>query len=365
MFISNMISLKSGNIAISCRNTVEIYDLKKLDFSGKIKVFNHKLIQKKGCLLQKIHPENRNKFVSYVYEFNGGILLCPTFSKITIIKLTDNDTKHEIISHINLSEFELSRKIISLGNEFFVALIEQNNNCNIKLFKKNNTNNIDIKDNFFEMKYNITHENELFVSIYAINKKIIDKDNYNYIYEFIATSNSTYDEGKDKIVFYGINQEKNEIEKIKEITGLSCSIEPDSICQLNDNIICVGLQNHNEKNQINGFALIDISKRELNKIIINEDPISSLYYYQEKNLLIAAMEICSDKHFKTKIYEVKEKNEASGKNEIELKKVFEYKNKTQDIIISINKVKYPNDDIIFVASTDLSRMEVVKADIVI
>ena len=65
-------------------------------------------------------------------------------------------------------------------------------------------------------------------------------------------------------MFFGIR--KNDIDeyyvdKIKEIEGLSCSIEADSICQINDKYLCIGLQKQDVKKNISGFAFIDIYKR--------------------------------------------------------------------------------------------------------
>ena len=367
MFISNMIELKSGNFAISYRNTIEIYDLRKLNYENEIKSFDNLSIKKSKCFLQKIYPDKDNKkHVNYVYEFTDGILLCPTFSKIIIVKLTNNDQSYEIIGHINLCESELTRKMISL-KEYLVLLNEQHHNCHIKLFKQNSLNNGDIKKNFiFDMKDQISNKAELLVSIFEI-KKIINKskeNDDNYLYEFIATSNADYTSSKDKIIFYGIKNDK--IEKIKEINGISCSVEPDSICQINEKIICIGLQNYSRGNQMDGFALIDISKRELYKIIKDQYPISSICYYKEKNLIIASMQIQEkdgDDYYSTNIYKIMENKGDKGTKEIEFKKVYEYKNMTKNVVISINKIQYPTDDIIFVTSTCMSYLEVIKAKI--
>ena len=83
-------------------------------------------------------------------------------------------------------------------------------------------------------------------------------------YEFISTSNSAYDYGKDRLVFYSINKIKNNIEMkiLKKIDNISPSTEADSICKLNNQLICVGLQNHFKDGQINGFAIVNIEKKE-------------------------------------------------------------------------------------------------------
>ena len=261
-------------------------------------------------------------------------------------------------------------------------LTEQHRNCNIKLIKvnekhqaiiynKNNLNNFPSYDTDYKINTNytlamindISNKDELFVSIYEL-KKITNKlkENEDYLYEFIATSNAGYQLGKDIVVFYGIKNDK--ISKIKEIKGLSCSTEPDSICQLNDNIICIGLQNYNMKDQVNGFALIDIYKRELHSIIGDHD-VSSLYCYKENNLLLASMEIIERNidYFSTNIYKIIENKDDKENNKIGLEKVYEYRNKTKNIVISINKVLYPSKGFIFVICTDLCDLEVVKANL--
>ena len=53
MFISNMIKLRSGNFAISNKNTVEIYDFRKLNYDNGINIFNNKLIEESRCLIKK------------------------------------------------------------------------------------------------------------------------------------------------------------------------------------------------------------------------------------------------------------------------------------------------------------------------
>lgn len=202
------------------------------------------------------------------------------------------------------------------------------------------------------------------VSIFEI-KKIINKskeNDNNYSYEFIATSNTVYSSGKDQVVFYGIKNEK--IEKIKIINNLSCSVEPNSICQLNDKIICIGLQNHNKENQNNGFALIDIYTRELHNII-KDYAISCLYCSKENKLLFASMEIKEKDidYFSTNIYKIIENKDKKGNKEIELEKIYKYKNMTENIVISINKVQCSFKGVIFVTSSDSFNLEVVKAEI--
>ena len=57
-----------------------------------------------------------------------------------------------------------------------------------------------------------------------------------------------------------------------------------TICQLNKKYLCICLLNYEKPNQKNGFAIINIIKRELHKFIENEDyPVSILCFIKEKN----------------------------------------------------------------------------------
>ena len=133
-YINNMIVLKSGNVAVSIREAVEIYNLSNLNFAGVDCYYNNEIIQN-NCLLQRINLVKGRK-ISYVYELFDETLLCATYAKIFRIKLKNHDSTHEIMSYIKIETSELPTKIISLGNEFLVILTEQKINCNIKILKK-------------------------------------------------------------------------------------------------------------------------------------------------------------------------------------------------------------------------------------
>ena len=427
-YINNMIVLKSGNVAVSIREAIEIYNLRKLNFSGTNYFYNNDLIQNK-CLLQRINII-KNRKISYVFELFDETLLCATYSKIFRIKLTNNDTNYEIMSFLQLGTSELPTKIISLDKSFLVILSEQKKNCNIKIFQKidderneDNTNENNINENKEEFNkpinkndnsinmedvpaigncdlfatkdikedttYEIYHKNineirRLWVSIFPLekaglnnkSKSLINDEEDNYLYEFIATSNAIYDLGKNKIAFYGIKIDKRNkyiVTKIKELDGLSCSAEADSICQINEKYICVGLQNHNLNGQVSGFAFVDIYKRNLCGIV-NDQEISCIFYNMKNNLLFASMEVRDPKgnYFMSKIYNIINVKNDRGDDEIQLKKLFQHKNNQTDIITSIQPITIPYfkvnleqqnilDNIIFATSCKDSTMEVVKA----
>ena len=426
-YINNMIILKSGNIAISKKEAIEIYDLSKLNFTDANFFYDNKLIQD-FCLLQVINLV-RGRKISYVFELFDETLLCATYAKIFRIKLTNNNKGYEIMSFLKIGVSELPTKIISLDKSYLVILSEQKMNCNIKLFQKiddikdsqnnssedkinnqskeesnksNNKNEINSnlnncsdvpaigncglfvnkeaeEDKTFELIHkNINEIRKLWVSIHPIIKKEKNKndDNINnedddYLYEFITTSNKIYDYGVDKLVFFGLKKGKNDkiiVKKIIEINGLSCSAEADSICQINEKYLCVGLQNHNLNGQISGFAFIDVDKRNLARVIWDQE-ISCMYYNPINNLLFSSMEVrdFTRNYFATKIYRIMYKKSDKGNEELELKEIFKHKNNQKDIITSIQQIEFKKenllDNIIFVTSSKDSTLEVVKAKI--
>ena len=109
-YINNMIVLKSGNVAVSIREAVEIYNLSNLNFSGVDCYYNNEIIQN-NCLLQRINLVKGRK-ISYVYELFDETLLCATYAKIFRIKLKNHDSTHEIMSYIKIETSELPTKIL-------------------------------------------------------------------------------------------------------------------------------------------------------------------------------------------------------------------------------------------------------------
>ena len=421
--IFNMIILSSGNYALSMKEAIEIYDFRKLNFSEENnKIYKNKQIKESNCLLQRINLV-KGKKISYVFEFPDKTLLCATFSRIFRIKLTDNDTSHYIIGIIKLNNYELPIKLISLGDSILVALSEIKRYCNLRVFIKNNNtinninsnndllddnninnsfcssdnnqnNSFDCSSNDFSdvppignslfvkkdinidktfelIQKNINKDKKLLLSIYEIKKNI----NNEYLYEFIATSNKIFDLGDNRIEFYGVQKIYNGklyFTKIKIINNISCSVEINSICQIKDKYLCVGLQNHDLKGQISGIAIIDIFSRDICRIIRDQE-ISCLYFSEEKNILFASME-CRDikqNYFMTKIFKIIKNVSDKGKEEIDLKKIYEYRNDYISTISSILEIKtlcfklniekkYISEDIICVSSSLDSNLEIIK-----
>ena len=367
--IFNMIILHTGNIATSSMGSIMIYDTNNL-----------LSLEKDKYLLQKINI-SKNKKISYIYEFPDETLFFSAYNKIFHLKLIDNDKKYNILGIIELQKFELPSKLISIGDSILAALIVVKGNSLIKLFIKmkdsdkklfsqnyddNNENynsddqsagllNSDFdcidkkeigKDKEFypySKNNNLNIDKKLLCSIFEIKKNFKNFGKNECKYEFISTSNSTYDYGEDKLEFYNIKHNKDneniEFKVKKKIDKLSCSTEADSICQLNKQFICVGLQNHNKKDQINGFAIINIAKRDI-KMIIEDLPIYSLSFNFENKILYSALdEIEGNKHnYLIKLYEVVE-----GMEEIYLNNIYEFKTEHKNIIVSLSELKNEAD----------------------
>ena len=253
-----------------------------------------------------------------------------------------------------------------LSNDINKENMIQNNNGDI--------NTINEYPDFKLILDNINEKDKLWTSIFAIQKSFTKNNdeinNANYLYEFIATSNAEYSTGKDKVVFYGVNKifDKYNIKIITEIDGISCSGEPDTICQLNKKYLCIGLQNYGKPNQKNGFAIINIINRELYKFIeIKDSPVSSLCYIKDKQLLLATMEIIENgRYFSTKVYKLIKNTENEEKNNgIEFKNIFKHKNKKNDVITSIHSIILSdiNKNIAFITSSQSSHLEIVNKEI--
>ena len=415
--IYNMILLHTGNFALSLKEAIEIYDFRKLNLLDKKNIiYNHNQIKENNCLLQRINLL-RGKKINYVFEFSDKTLLCATYSKIFRLKLINNDLSHNILGIIKLGNSELPTQLISLGDSLLVILSEQKRNCNLKIFiKKDNeiinddfkynqridnsnfsdkdisvndfsdvappignslfsVKDLEIDSNFKLLQNNINKEKKLLLSIYEIKKV---KNNI-YIYEFIATSNQIYNLGDNRIEFYGVQKMGNDklyFSKIKVINNISCSIHVNSICQFKDKYLCIGLQNHNLKGQISGFALIDIYNRDICRIIRDQE-ISCLYFSLESNLLIASMEVrdIKNNYFMTKIYKITTNVGDKGDKEIDLKRIYQFKSGHNDTISSVYQLKTffcndnntdsenINENLFYVTSSYDSSLEIIKTNI--
>lgn len=417
LIVNNMIELESGHFAISIQKRVEIYNFRCLNYSDKKNKFGDDFI-KKHCLIQKINLEkwSQDNYINYIFQFFDKTLLCSTFSKIIQVKLKNDDKNHEVIGCINLENMELPKKLISLGKSMLAVLLQKDNNCYVKIYSKKDNlnyynilnkefdsiceeysifnNNIQNNDNLnkenkniqknnenckeinlqsdFEMILdNINENNKFYISMFEIkklNNNNEDKNKEDNTFEFILTSNAKYNNGGDKIVFYLIKKilGKSFIKyKVKELDGISCSIEPDTICQLDEKYLFIGLQNYGKPYQHNGFALINIVKRECSKIF-EDKAISSLNFIQEKNMLFTAKQVTerNNTYYLTNVYQVL-KNSNIQKDEFLFKNISENINKNSDIITSICPIFLPNYNkkIIFVTLSKNSNLEIIYEEI--
>ena len=421
--INKIIALKTGNFAIAVQKNVKIYNFTLLNyFDKKTKHDDNYLKEKSFIQTINLEKETKEHFINNIFQFTDESLLCSIYSKIIIVKLKDKDKSHEIIGRINLETMELPRKLISLGELMLIILSNKGNNCYIKLYSKkdknvneykrlnnelnsicetfgiisNNTqknsemNNGDKKfdekniqkniengkeinedSNFKLILDNINKKNKLWVSIFEIKKlnniNSEDKNQDNYLHEFIATSNAIYNSGEDKIIFFGLKKVfgKYIINNIKELDGLSCSVEPDTICLLNKKYLFVSLQDYGKPNQNNGFALINIYKRECSKII-GDGPFSSLSFIEEKNYLFITKKIKGKNPYNLSlVYDIR-KNENNAKDGFIFKNIYEYRNKITDTITFIHPILLPsnnNNKIIFITLSRNSNFEIVYKEI--
>ena len=427
--VNNMILLKSGNIAISIKTRIDIYDFRKLNISDQNKIINNEDIKKSNCLLQNIYPSNnlKDKYISYIYEYPKGQLLCSLFSEIIRIRLTNQDRNHVKLGRIILDNFELTKKIISLGNSLLVILSEKNKDCYIRIYNKIEDSQIMIKNNidminniisgylFEKTEFNnninndnvniidnnktedlnrdITHKENIkedktfeiieknindlkisWVNIFSIKKRLGEKNqpnNYriednNCNFEFISTSNANYKFGlgKDKIIFYSIRKESFNKYYIRKI-GVIDGIS----CSIGTNSIC----QLNEKylcvgfNNCNhsGFVIIDINKRQKYKMIESGN-VTCLYYDKENDLLIKSIQKLFDKNIQyiTKIYKVNINSKDGQNDEIKFDKKYEYLNSQNSLITSIQKINLDSKkNYVFITYSKDFELEIIQKEI--
>ena len=254
--------------------------------------------------------------------------------------LEDDNKNKNNNNEVNDEKNDLNRNDIQINK----ISLENNNTSKyiskyfvIKEFFKNYSGDTKLKRKF-EISNNFNTENISFTSIceikYNNNKNNIDNNGTQILHEFIATSNSIIEKGKDIIQFFSLKSKDCYliIAKTKKIENISCSIESDSICQLNENYICVGLQNFNIIGQKSGFALIDINQKNLNKII-EDNEIFYVNFIKEKNLLLTSMAFRNFEGFYNmiKVYDI----QVDGNNKITFKTRYEFKCQHKGKIISI------------------------------
>ena len=245
-----------------------------------------------------------------------SIILCS--NKIFKYRLS-NDDKDYILE-----------TIISGYNDYIIKVIELKDNslvtCDweykIKVWKKK-LNNMNDNIQYELIKSNI-NEGEHLSSLCRIN------DN-----EFVSSSNSHLERGNDALRFYDINYNN-----YKTINNISCSELVDTLCQVNEQFLCVALQKWNS-NQIKGIAVIDLIKKQIiNKIQSDSMTCISLMNKKEKIIITGGR----DKTNKKSIM-----REWKLKNNGELVQLYEVCTEQNDAITSIAKL---NDGRILASNYD-------------
>ena len=297
--IMNLIILHDNNFCTS-------------SWDSSIKIFSSETYE----LLLKINEPNNND-VCYVSQLNDhSIILCS--NKIFKYRLS-NDDKDYILE-----------TIISGYNDYIIKVIELKDNslvtCDweykIKVWKKK-LNNMNDNIQYELIKSNI-NEGEHLSSLCRIN------DN-----EFVSSSNSHLERGNDALRFYDINYNN-----YKTINNISCSELVDTLCQVNEQFLCVALQKWNS-NQIKGIAVIDLIKKQIiNKIQSDSMTCISLMNKKEKIIITGGR----DKTNKKSIM-----REWKLKNNGELVQLYEVCTEQNDAITSIAKL---NDGRILASNYD-------------
>ena len=262
--------------------------------------------------------------------------------------LNNDNEKIQIMQSIDNNGVYISQAI-QLNNLYIITYDDNNE---IKIYTLNNLTQTYILYNF-----NINNKNIEYCSFLEIKPNI-----------FAASSNSNLENGENCIKIFDIN---NLIEdgKNKIINNLNCSTGRDSMTMIKKNILCVGLQffdnEKNNKNFVNGIALIDINLYEIIQII--ED-------YRVHSICLINLYICFDMLNKDDFYKkenlfleqkllgVAGYDEDKEIREIKLFKIIEKGNESVELSIEneiflvhegfINSIKWLGNGILVTGSSD-------------
>ena len=259
--IMNMVKLRNGGFATSSWDgTVKIFDENnysliqtikepKLNDVSYVTQLNDDSLLICSNIMQKVKLSNDNKSHTIEFVFNGY--------KDYIIKVIELENKNIVTCdwefkikvwgyNNNLDNSKLNNN--TLGNNLNSSLIK--NNRKISLKRPNNPKVFKNLINLYTLINDSINQGEHLSSICRIN------DN-----QFVSSSNSHLENGKDILRFYDEN-----FINYDSIKGISCSELPDSICQLNKKLLAVALQKWKE-GQVRGIALINSNFRQIVKII--------------------------------------------------------------------------------------------------
>ena len=218
--IMNLIVLNDGNFCTS-------------SWDSSIKIFSSETYE----LLLKINEPKKND-VCYVTQLNDdSLILCS--NHIFKYRLSDDDKDYYL------------ETVISGYKDYIIKIIELDDNslvtCDweykIKVWKRIETNENNIQYELFKSNIN---EGEHLSSLCKL------KNN-----EFISSSNSHLEKGNDVLRFYDKNYNN-----YKTIHNISCSELVDTLCQIDEQYLCVALQKWSS-NQIKGIAIIDLIRKQV------------------------------------------------------------------------------------------------------
>lgn len=253
--VNNLYILKNGNLCISSDlGFVSIYKYNK-------KINNFEFIN-------KLIPI-KNNVIKYVTQLSNELLVFCS-KKLIIGKLNNNDQNYDIYQIIDeFDNFDVV-KVIELKNNY---LVTYDRRYQISVFKKENNNQNQI---FYQLIYNKINNGEKVYSLLPlpINNLLDD-------IQYISTSNNYSSNGNNCLRFYSSKFNYNNFDTIYD---LNCSRFIDSLLMLNNNILCLGIQDSSSLSSMNGIALVDIKIRQIVTFIEDDLPTS---IYKLKNDLIA------------------------------------------------------------------------------
>ena len=299
--IMNLIILNDGNFCTS-------------SWDSSIKIFSSDTY----VLLLKINEPNSNDVCYVAQLIDDCIILCS--NRIFKYRLFNNDREYTL------------EAIISGYNDYIIKVIELKDcsivTCDweykIKIWKKIN-NSKDNKNQYELVKSNL-NEGEHLSSLCRINNN-----------EFVSSSNSHLEKGNDVLRFYDTNYNN-----YKSIFNISCSELVDTICQIDEQYLCVALQKWSS-NQVKGLAIVNIIKKQIVKNI-HADSMTCITLISSTDKII--MTGGRDKANKKSIV-----RQWKLKNNGELMQMFEVCTEQKDAITSIAKLK---DGRIFTSNYDSS-----------
>jgi hypothetical protein len=287
--IMNLIILHDGNFCTS-------------SWDSSVKVFN----SDRYDLLLKISEPNNND-VCYVSQLNDDrLILCS--NSIFKYRLFNNDRECVL------------ETIISGYNDYIIKVIELKDNsivsCDweykIKVWKRINNSN-DNKTQYELVKSNI-NEGEHLSSLCRLNN-----------IEFVSSSNSHLENGNDVLRFYDKNYNN-----YKSIYKISCSELVDTICQIDEQYLCIALQKWTS-NQVKGLAIVDIIKKQIVRTIQGDSMTSiSLINSADKIIITGGRDKANKKSI------IRQWKLKSGGDLVQM---FEVCTEQKDAITSIAKLK--------------------------